>query len=1052
MQPKLPAPPFGEPELREKLLLVFLTIPDEQMYTEVLDLLLAYFQSDFGLFGFLDDTGDLVCPSMTYDIFQQRQVADKAITFPQTSWGGLWGQILRDKQTLFKNEAHPTLTGHLPVQRSLGAPLVYRGTLIGLIQLTNRPSDYTSLDAAALEKITQLIAPVLNARLERDRQEKQRHQAEAEIHRLNADLERRVAERTAQLEAEIAQRRQTEATLHQSNRIFHQIAEHLPDIIWVSDVGLPRVSFISPVVEKITGYSPQVCYDDPGQLFRITHPDDQEQVQAFFQQPPYLEREVEHRIVRPNGSLRWLHTRAFPVRADDGTVVQLVGITSDITKRKQAETELETYRHHLEALVRQRTAELEALNRQLRREITERQQTEAALRESEHKFATIFRASPDIAGIGALSDGRYIDVNDAFVQLTGYSREEAIGRTSVELGIWVDPADRARLVQRLQQGETVRNFETSLRMKDGRTISVLASVELVELAGEKVLLTFVRDISKRKQMEAALRDSEERLRLIIENMPVLLDAFDADGHIIFWNHECERVTGYSAQEIVGQPQAMARLYPDPAYLQGMMARWQAYQDDYYNREWNIVCKDGQVRTITWSNISSRAPIPGWATWGIGVDVTERQQAEAALQQAYNELERRVAERTAELVQANQQLHLEITERIRAEQALRESEARHRMISNIASDYFYVLKVQADGMFIVEWINGQAFQRITGYPTELLDDAEKWMAAVNPDDLPTLFQATQAWLCNQPFVAEYRLRTARGEERWLRDQTRPIWDEAQQRVVRIFGAVQDITERKRVEGELDGYRSHLEELVRQRTVELETTNLQLQQEIVERQQTQAQLRASLAEKEVLLKEIHHRVKNNLQVISSLLDLQAGYVTEPKVQELFKESQRRVKSMAFIHERLYQSHDLARIEFAEYVDRLLADLRASFGIEAGQIVVRSQLTPVALSIATAIPCGLIINELVSNAMKHAFPNGRSGEIWVKLATMADHSFVLTVKDNGIGLPAEIDFRRANSLGLTLVITLVSQLKGEVELVTEAGTEFKVTFVEPKAKIVA
>ena len=215
------------------------------------------------------------------------------------------------------------------------------------------------------------------------------------------------------------------------------------------------------------------------------------------------------------------------------------------------------------------------------------------------------------------------------------------------------------------------------------------------------------------------------------------------------------------------------------------------------------------------------------------------------------------------------------------------------------------------------------------------------------------------------------------------------------------------------------------------------------DITERKQNEAQILASLNEKEVMLKEIHHRVKNNLQVISSLLDLQAGYVAEEEVQNMFQDSRSRVRSMALVHEQLYQADDLARIDFADYVERLTSFLFRSFGRQAGFVDLRLEVVSVLLTVETAVPLGLIINELVSNAYKHAFVDGRSGQINIALQKMEDNQICLSVQDNGIGFPADIDFRRSPSLGLTIIMTLINQLGGQITLDRSQGTRFEISF---------
>lgn len=231
--------------------------------------------------------------------------------------------------------------------------------------------------------------------------------------------------------------------------------------------------------------------------------------------------------------------------------------------------------------------------------------------------------------------------------------------------------------------------------------------------------------------------------------------------------------------------------------------------------------------------------------------------------------------------------------------------------------------------------------------------------------------------------------------------------------------------------------------------------------LERKRVEEQLNASLKEKEVLLKEIHHRVKNNMQVISSLLNLQSSRIKSQEILEMFKESQDRIRSMSLIHERLYQSADLAKIDFSQYIQNLASHLFQSYRIDPGAVVLKTNVRDVSLDINKAIPCGLIINELVSNSLKYAFPQvqgtdkkiAKKGEIDIQL-TADDGRVMLLVKDNGVGLPADLDIETADSFGLQLVTTLVLQLNGEIDIKRKPGATFKITFDKtdkhPNAKV--
>jgi len=218
------------------------------------------------------------------------------------------------------------------------------------------------------------------------------------------------------------------------------------------------------------------------------------------------------------------------------------------------------------------------------------------------------------------------------------------------------------------------------------------------------------------------------------------------------------------------------------------------------------------------------------------------------------------------------------------------------------------------------------------------------------------------------------------------------------------------------------------------------------DVTERKKTEKMLQNSLDEKEMLLKEIHHRVKNNLMIISSLLNLQSRYIKDEESKNIFKESQNRARSMALIHERLYQSTDLKRIDFGEYIRTLTNDLYNTYVMDISLIILNIDVDDVRLDINTSIPLGLIVNELVTNSLKHAFPQGKSGEINIEFHTQ-DDKYILEVKDNGIGFPKGLDYKNTDSLGLRIVTSLTEQIDGEIKFTNTSGTSFKIIFKEEK-----
>jgi len=221
-------------------------------------------------------------------------------------------------------------------------------------------------------------------------------------------------------------------------------------------------------------------------------------------------------------------------------------------------------------------------------------------------------------------------------------------------------------------------------------------------------------------------------------------------------------------------------------------------------------------------------------------------------------------------------------------------------------------------------------------------------------------------------------------------------------------------------------------------------LSIIRDITDRKEAEEQIMNSLREKEMLLREIHHRVKNNMQIISSLLWLQSGYIHDKKYLEMFRDSQNRITSMSLIHEKLYRSKDLEKIEFNGYIRDLLNHLFQSHGLKTGEIILNLNVDNVSLGIDQAIPCGLLINELITNSLKYAFPEDRKGEINVSLHLNDENMVELVVGDNGVGIPSNVDFRKTESLGLRLVTILAeNQLQGKIDLDRTRGTEFKIEF---------
>ena len=215
------------------------------------------------------------------------------------------------------------------------------------------------------------------------------------------------------------------------------------------------------------------------------------------------------------------------------------------------------------------------------------------------------------------------------------------------------------------------------------------------------------------------------------------------------------------------------------------------------------------------------------------------------------------------------------------------------------------------------------------------------------------------------------------------------------------------------------------------------------DITEQKAAEQALSVALAAKDVLLREVHHRVKNNLQTISSLLNMQAGLLPDVAARYALRDAQRRVHSMALIHEQMYGDKNMDEVDFGDYAKRLARDLLESFGIEAASVSLHFELEPVCLAMDQMIPCGLILNELITNSLKYAFPSGRSGEILVTLRCADGKQVTMTVADNGVGLPPGSDEKPSESLGMRIVEILTRQLGGSLDRQSDNGVSSAVTF---------
>jgi PAS domain S-box-containing protein len=590
--------------------------------------------------------------------------------------------------------------------------------------------------------------------------------------------------------------------------------------------------------------------------------------------------------------------------------------------------------------------------------LQERKRAEEVLRESEERYRSLFDNANE--AIFVVQGGKLVFCNPMTFRLMKYSTEEIRTKPFTE---FVHPDDRDMVVER--HLKRLRGEETpslySIRTVDGAGNTRWAEISavLIKWEGKPATLNFALDITERKRAEEALRESEEKYRTLFDNAGEAIFVAQG-GKLVLSNPMTARLLGYPSEEIRIRP-FTEFIYPDDRNMvvERHLKRLRGeelpvvYSFRILNRDGNTLWMDLRAVLINWEGQA--------ATLNFVSDITERK---------------------------------------RAEEALRESEEKYRTLFETAGEAIFVVR----GDMVV--FSNPMTTRLVGYSSEEIR-IRPFTEFIHPDDRNMIVERHLRRLRGEELPAVYscRILNRDGNTLWM-DVSAVLINWEGQAATLIFA--NDITERKRAD------------------------------EVI---------RASLREKEVLLREIHHRVKNNMQIISSLFNLQAGYIKDEEALRILKEGQTRIRSMALVHEKLYQSGDLSKIDLAGYIQSLSVHLFQVYLVDPNQVRLETEFGEVPLDINSAVPCGLILNELISNALKHAFPAGRKGVLMIRLRRRKDGEVELRIADNGVGFPKGLDFRRTEGLGLQIVNLLVGQLEGTIKLDEKNGTAFTVVFHEMK-----
>jgi len=647
------------------------------------------------------------------------------------------------------------------------------------------------------------------------------------------------------------------------------------------------------------------------------------------------------------------------------------------------------------------------------RNITERKEAERSLRDSEEKYRNLIENQGEGIGIVNIHED-FIFANPAAEEIFGVEYGKLVGRN---LKDFVDTNQFNFILQQTKNRKkgVKSTYEITITRPDLEQREILLTVTpfYEKNKNEMSLFGIFRDITLRKKTEEALKKSEEKYRIIFENAKEGIFQTTYEGKYITVNPALVKMYGYdNSEELMKSRNNIAeQTYVDPELRKVFL---KIMRDVGYVKgfEYEVYKKDGS-KIWVYEDANAVKDTKGNILYfeGFVVDMTDKKKVEEAKKKEFDFIELS-SQISSEFIKTDIQ---EISQAI------------------IKALEFVVNHTQVcRGYVYLYYENNSNLQLQYEWNTKGTVPFKKSLSIID-----TLHYNEFIYLLKKGKIIEGHTLKNNNDSKFKKLI----------RLMQTHGAVSFIQIPLFIRNKFIGYIGFdtTKNAVEWTADLINAYNLtgQLITHVLERKQNEEQIKASLNEKEILLKEIHHRVKNNLQVIISLLNLQANTISNEEIKEIFEESQDRIKAMAIIHEKLYQSKNFEEIDFAGYIKNLTDYLLHSYNIQGKNVSIQTDSENIPVDIDMAVPLGLIINELVTNAFKYAFKNKTQGKITVGLHNNGKDHLILEVADNGIGISPDINYRNTNSLGLQLVCSLTQQIEGTIELKNDNGTSFCITF---------